>query len=273
MGLIKKIFNFYIFSNIHVALASFSLTKLTLLYWQINDNTIPLFVFFSTILSYNYIRLTRIKQIDYWFASWLKKNRIYLILISLIAFFFSVYLVLQLQLKTFLILLPFSFLTGLYVLPQNISKKINLRNLPAVKIFVIALSWAGITVVFPLFQYNIFSSTVFLFFMRQFLFVVVLTLPFDIRDVPYDAKSIKTLPIWLGVKKAKILGLVLLVLFFAVQLLLIKSPINWQDYITVFFLALLLLKASTNQNKYYSAFWVEGIPILWLLLYISNDYF
>jgi len=28
----------------------------------------------------------------------------------------------------------------------------------------------------------------------------------------------------------------------------------------------LLMKSTSNQSKYYSAFWVEGIPILWLFL-------
>ncbi len=268
MHLLKKIFNFYVFSNIHVALASFSLTKLSLLYWHIDNNTVPFFVLFSTVLSYNYIRLTRIKQIDIWFASWLKRNKKYLILMSTLSFFICIYLALQLQLKAFLILLPFSFLTALYVLPQWVSRKINLRNLPAVKIFIIALSWAGITVLFPLIQYDIFNTKVFWFFIRQFLFVIVLTLPFDIRDVPYDTKSIKTLPIWLGIKKAKILGLIFLVLFFIIQLLFIKTQVYWQDYFIAICLVFLLIKATTNQNKYYSAFWVEGIPILWLGLYL-----
>jgi len=268
MQLLKKIVNFYIFSNIHVAFASFSLTKLTLLYWHINSNIIPVFVFFSTTLSYNYIRLTRIKQIDFWFSEWLKKNRIYLIILSFISFLICIYIGFNLQINAILILIPFLFLTGLYVIPQSISKKISLRNLPIFKIFAISLSWAGISVLFPLMQHDIFSYKVLWLFLQRFLFVVALTLPFDIRDVPYDKKKIKTLPIWLGVFTAKILGIFFLILFLTIDLIVFNKSVLWIDIFITICLSFLLLKATTNQNKYYSAFWVEGIPILWLGFYL-----
>jgi len=268
MQLLKKIFNFYIFSNIHVALASASLTKLTLLYWNIDDNKAPLFVLFSTILSYNYIRLTRIKQIDYWFASWLKSNKKYLIIISAFSLFGCIYLVFKIYLSAFFVLLPFSLLTGFYVLPKSLSKKINIRSLPAFKIFAIALSWAGVTVIFPLMQYHLFDTKIVWLFISRFLFVVALTLPFDIRDVPYDSKSLKTIPIWIGVLNSKILGIIFILLFLMIHLFILQISVNWIEVVVATVLGALLLKATTNQSKYYSAFWVEGIPILWLCLYL-----
>lgn len=267
MSLLKKNFNFYIFSNIHVALSSFSLTKITLLDCKNSDNTVPLFVFFATILSYNYIRLTRLKQVKSWYFKWLKSNKTDLILLSILSFLACVYLILKIRLHTFFILIPFVILTLLYVLPPFISKNINLRNLPAIKIFLIAFSWAGITVLFPLMQYGIFNNTGLWLFFQRFLFVVALTLSFDIRDVLYDSESLLTLPIWLGVKNTKILGLIFLGLFLAIDCFYIKTKYLWIDGLIAVCLGFLLLKSSTNQNKYYSAFWVEGIPILWLVAY------
>jgi len=251
-----------------VAIASFSLAKLSLLFFGVQDNLVPLFVFFSTVVSYNYIRLTRIKQIDSWFANWLNSNKTYLILLSIFSFLGCGYLMLQLKLQALFMLIPFAFLTAIYVIPPFISKKINLRNLPVVKIFIIAISWAGITVLFPLIQYDLFNDEILWLFLRRFLFVVVLTLPFDIRDVLYDSKSLMTLPIWLGVKKAKILGLVFLMLFLVIELFSIKTNHLWIDVFITVCLGSLLLKSSTDQHKYFSAFWVEGVPILWLGLYL-----
>ena len=130
MRFLRKIVDFYIFANIHVALATFSLTKLSLLYWQNDTNIVPVFVFFSTLLSYNNIRLCRVRTISTWFVSWLASNKTYLISISVVSFFISFYLLFKLNLNAVLILIPFWFLTFRFVLPPFISKKIALRKLP-----------------------------------------------------------------------------------------------------------------------------------------------
>lgn len=265
--LFKKAVDFYIFSNIHVALACFSLTKLSLLYFKNDSNYVPLFVFFATITSYNYIRLTRQENIKSWLSLWLQDNKSYLLLLSTLSLLGTSIFAIYLTLKAVFVLVPFSFLTFLYVLPKRVSRSLNLRNLPALKIFIIALSWAGITVLFPLMQFGIFSEKVLWLFLQRFLFVVVLTLPFDIRDMPYDSKNLLTLPHLLGLRNVKILGLIFLSISALIEIYIFKTHNFW---ITIFIttgLAIFLLKAGINQNKYYSAFWVEGIPILWLILY------
>ncbi len=263
----KKIVDFYIFSNIHVALACFSLTKLSLLNWQNNTNVIPLFVFFATVASYNYIRLMRKKNIKSWLSLWLQNNKSALFLLSALSLLGASIFAINLTLKAILVLVPFTFLTFLYVLPKRLSQSLNLRNLPALKIFIIALSWAGITVLFPLIQFGIFSEKVLWLFLQRFLFVVVLTLPFDIRDMPYDSKNLLTLPHLLGLRNVKIVGLVFLSLSVLIESYIFGTHSFWITIFIAISLAALLLKAGINQNKYYSAFWVEGIPILWLMFY------
>ncbi|MFK5890818.1 MAG: hypothetical protein QM486_08815 [Flavobacteriaceae bacterium] len=267
MKTFKKIVDFYIFSNIHVALACFSLTKLSLLYWQNDSNYVPLFVFFATITSYNYIRLTRQKNIKSWLSLWLQDNKNYLLLLSVLSLLGTSIFAINLTLKAVFILLPFSFLTFLYVLPKRISQSLNLRNLPALKIFIIALSWAGITVLFPLVQFNIFNENVLWLFLQRFLFVVVLTIPFDIRDMPYDSKNLLTLPFLLGIRNVKILGLLFLSLSALIEIYIFGTYNFRVTAFIIICLAFLLIKATTKQGRYYSAFWVEGIPILWLTLY------
>jgi len=270
MNMLKKIFKFYIFANIHVALATLSFTKLTLLYWDINDNTVPLLIFFATILMYNYIRLTRVRTVSNWFVVWLEASREHIIGLSLVSLVACVYLVFQLNFNSILLLAGFGVLSLLYVLPPYLSVKISLRNIPAIKIFTIALSWAGLTVLLPLVQHDIFDSTVLWLFLRRFLFVVVLTLPFDIRDINFDNVSMKTLPIWLGVKTSKIFGYLLLFVFLAISFLPLNNFLSYKfyDLAVIFILAGFLFKATTVQSKYYCAFWVEGIPIIWLILYV-----
>jgi len=267
MRYLKKLFNFYIFGNLHVALASFSLTKLSLLTQQNSANTIPLFVFFATVLSYNYIRLMRIKTIKSGYYNWISHWRVYLILLSVLTSIACAFLIVQIRWQALLSLIPFALLTGFYVLPPVISKKMNLRTLPGFKIFLIAFTWAGITVLFPLAQYGMENKPIFWLFFQRFLFVFVLTLPFDIRDVTYDSATLKTLPVWLGIKNVKVLGLIVLGLFLFVEIAILKPANQEVEIFIALCLGVLLLRSSTKKSQYYYAFWVEGIPIFWLVLY------
>ena len=60
--------------------------------------------------------------------------------------------------------------------------------------------------------------------------------------------------------------LLLVIFFFGI----LKDRNQLKRLIIVFVITIVtffsLLNAKENQGKYYSAFWVEGIPIFWLLL-------
>jgi len=271
MRWIQHVFDFYIFSNIHVAFATFSLTKITLLSFGNEQNELPLFVFFSTVVSYNFIRFYRKSTIQSWVYDWIETNRLKIILVSMVSLIGVIYFGLNLSVKALLVLFPFMMLTLFYVLPLKILAKRtkSLRTLSSLKIFLIAFCWAGITVILPLINYEIqFSTDILIIFIRRFLFVLVITLPFDIRDLRYDDESLKTLPQLLGIEKVKKLGLLMLMLFLGLLFLrndLTQSTLRIEFIIAIISL-LLLVRAKEYQHKYYSAFFVESIPILWLLL-------
>ena len=271
MQLLQRIFNFYIFSNIHVALATFSLTKITLLSFENQSNELPFFVFCATILSYNFIRIYSKITIKTWLSNWIDANRIGIVAVSILSFIGIIYIGFNLSINALLFLIPFGVLTLFYVFPFPLFLKTNssLRALAGIKIFLIAFCWAGITVLFPAINYKVaFSSDLIIVFLQRFLFVVVITIPFDIRDVNYDASSLKTLPSILGLKKTKRLGLFLLMLFLG--LLFLRTSIDQSLIRIEFGIALLslffLIKSKEIQSKYYSAFFVESVPILWLFL-------
>jgi len=76
-------------------------------------------------------------------------------------------------------------------IPYN-NKWLALRDIPFLKIFVIAFVWALVTGLLPLIsskdliQINLQHI---LFLTKQFLFVVAITIPFDIRDMKYDVEK------------------------------------------------------------------------------------
>lgn len=270
MQFLKRLFQFYIFSNIHVAIGTFCLVKITLLSYGISENNTALFVLFSTIIAYNFIRFSRISNIVNWFTDWLKANKTALYTLTIISVLSASFLAFSFQIKAFLWLLPFGIFTLFYGLPFPF-KNIPLRNFAGIKLFLIAISFAGITVLFPLVQNDMnIDLDVWITFMQRFLFIVLITIPFDIRDLKIDNKSLKTLPQMVGVKKAKIIGVLLGVLF--VFLEFFKQPIDEKQLITILIASIIsilfLINSTKKQSKYYSAFWVESLPIFWFLLMI-----
>ncbi len=266
-SIFKKNFDFYIFSNIHVALAAFCLTKITLLEVGISDNTAPFFVFLATLISYNMIRLMRLNSIKSWFNNWFVTHQKHILILLLLAFLPLLYLLFQIRLKPLLVLFPFALFTLLYTFPVS---KFSLREKPGVKLFLIALSWAGITVFFPLVQnFMQLRDVDFITFLQRFLFVFAITIPFDIRDLQYDKESMKTIPQQIGIQNSKRLAIILIVLFFILEFF---KTSDLQSIIIVFLISvlsiLLIYKMIIKRSKYYTSFFIEALPIVWLLLYV-----
>ena len=271
MRFLKKILDFYIFSNIHVAFAGFCITKITLLKYQVFENYIPFFVASTIVFSYNFIRFYEIKTNKLqWFKKWFEANKVLLFLLFLVSIIGSVFLFFKMNLNvnSIAILSFFSFMTLFYVVPiTKVNKKeLSFRNFPFIKIYSISIAWAGVSVLFALSVYNIdFSKDVWLEFSQRILILIAITLPFDIRDLDSDPKELKTIPQLLGVLKSKIYGSFLLILFFFLELL--KSEKQLISTILIALITLVFLVfSSPKKNRYYTSFWVESIPIFWLII-------
>ena len=268
MRSLAKYFNFYIYANIHVAIAAMCLTKITLFELKIEDNISPAFVLLSTVLSYNFIRYANSNKIVTESSTWIKTYALELRILNFLCFVGLILLVFYLNLKSILVLLPFALATIFYISPLSVLK-INLRDVPGTKLFLIAFSWAGVTVLFPSVQNGLsISDNLWLLFLERFLFIVGLTIPFDIRDIDYDSPKLFTLPQVLGVKQAKFISLIALVTF--IILTYYRSSIlndsNSTNLIIGIIAAFFVIFSSENQNKYYSNFWIESLPILWFVL-------
>jgi hypothetical protein len=145
----------------------------------------------------------------------------------------------------------------------------NLRQISGLKIYVIALVWAFTTSISPLIEFKIeISADAIIMSVQRFVLVMVLMLPFEIRDLIYDSLKLGTIPQKIGIKKTKIIGIVLLMLFFMLDYFAdeLSSTSILKTLIITFITMLFLVFSNKNQSKYYSAFWVESIPILWLLI-------
>lgn len=276
MRLSKKIVDFYIFSNIHVALAGFSMTKITLINFGITGILTPLFVAFSILISYNFIRFYEIKNNRLiWFKDWFFiniKGILLLIFLSILGLATILFFT-DFNLKSLLILFPFAFMTFFYAIPLfKIGKlEVSFRNFPMVKIFSIVLSWAGISVFFPLYEADFqFNSAVYIEFMQRIFILLAITIPFDIRDVKADSKTLKTLPQIMGINPSKVFGILLL--FGFVLLEIFKENFTYVGFLIVLIISIItglfLLFSSPKRSRFYTSFWVESVPVIWLGLLI-----
>lgn len=258
-----------------MALAVYALTWITLLQFGMEYNEDVLyFVFYATITGYNFVKYFGVAKFHHRsLAGWLKTIQIF----SLLAFVAMCYYALQLKTITLVYLSVFGIITFLYAVPLlpmryfRDSQK-NLRQISGLKIYVIALVWAFTTVFLPLIELGIEINTdVVITTIQRFILVMALMLPFEIRDLIYDSIKLGTIPQRIGIKKTKIIGVSLLMLFFILEYF--KDEIDSFSIIStliITFVSLLFfIFSNKNQSKYYSAFWVESIPIFWLIILLT----
>ncbi len=273
MGFFKRFFEFYIYSNLHVSVAAFCLVKLTLLVYNVDEDTIPFFVFFATFLSYNFIRFYNIDTIKLEASVWIKSHKRLLISLNFISVLFLLKLSFDINSKSYVLLIPLILATFFYSVPFLFQRK-NFRSMTNLKLFLITITWSAVTVLLPLKNAEIsFSNDVWFVFIQRFLILFAITIPFDIRDIDFDNPEIKTLPQTLGVQKSKIIGVIALFLFFLIEFLKdlkTENTLLMTMFITVISM-LFLIFSNKKQSKYYSSFWIESIPIVWFLLVFFTE--
>lgn len=269
--ILKRLLDFYINASIHVALAVYAMTWITLIQFELPyDANVLYFVFYATITGYNFVKYFGIAKFHHRsLAGRLRAIQIF----SFIAFIGMCYYGFQLRVKTWLFLSGFGLITFLYAIPLLPMRyfrdsQMNLREISGMKIYVIALVWAFTTVILPFVDNGIaLTMDVLLTSLQRFLLVIVLMLPFEIRDLNYDSLKLGTIPQKIGVKNTKIIGVLLLMVFFFLEYF--KDELTGNSILSMLIMLvvtlLFLVFSSKNQSRYYSAFWVESLPVMWLV--------
>jgi len=162
-------------------------------------------------------------------------------------------------------------------------KLVRMREFTYLKVFTVALGWTLITVVVPLlpFLHSISTEALLIIFLRRFLFIYAITIPFEIRDMERERRFGNiSLPMLYGVKVMKVTGIIILLLF------CILSAVHEKYFLfdlagrKTFFLPLLIsamaaswlvVFASDTKSNWYFKFWTDGTMILqFLLLLLFN---
>lgn len=230
------------------------------------------FLFSSTLFLYAIHRIVGLKKVSpfkdqgrYLVISTFKHHIIFYAVISVLV---AVYMYWQLSWSLKLSVVIPAIISLAYVIPFLAGKK-RLRDLNHIKIFLIMLSWAWITVILPAQELDmpIGPAIILMTFERAF-FIFAITLPFDIRDLQIDAHSkVKTIPSVIGQSKAIWFALCCVLLTF----LLVGLNFRIGTYSTLQFLALaisLLLTAlliwfsNKERHDYYYTGLMDGTMVL-----------
>lgn len=290
MSRVKHCLKQYIERNIHVSLAVVSLVLLTYHYSATAvDWVYVTFAGIGTLVTYTYIKnvppqvsiVFGVKQV-------LKQSPFWIHILALIV----LGLIIVMNQSQRLILVVITMLCLGYILPRPMVKRhekssIKHRNIPstlrdfgAIKIVIVALIWGCVSVLLPLLSYRTLNPEIWWLFIAQTLWIAVLTIPFEIRDAVKDQLRQPTWPQKLGLTGVKVLGSSLLVISMAIHIGLFSKVEDSSEHQIVFVslpyvMAMILtqmglIRAKGNQSYWYSAFWIEAIPMAWLILYCLN---
>ena len=267
MTSLKRLLDFYINSSLHVAVAVLSFCILTAYESNLNLTTdFYVSIFCASVLGYNFVKYFGLAKFYYRSLTTRLKYIQWVSVFSLIGLGYTFCL---LQNTSQLLLVVLGLITFLYAIPLGIKTPKNLRSIGGVKIYVIAIVWVMTSVVLPLLEaQEVFTVDHYLILLQRIFIVIALMLPFEIRDLEIDELHLSTIPQKLGVKYTKIIGYALL--GDAVLMEFFKGQFSQNRFLVLLFsaaiLALMLANSKKRRSRYYTAFWVEAIPVFSLLL-------
>ena len=274
---LSHLLNLIFYSNIWIAVCALAMTLQTqyLLNHQITFTPLMACVFFSTLGLYAIHRLTGLQKVTafaekgrYLVISTFKRHIIFYAAVSLLlgGWFF-----LQLQFDIQLHFIFVGFISLGYVLPI-LGRGKRFRDVHYIKIFMIAITWAWVTVVLPALDSGyLWDTDLFLLVIERAFFIFGITLPFDIRDFHIDAHTgVKTIPSYVGVLKTKQLALIFLLLAIIPSFFTIGNVHSVGSFlgfcIAILLTSIMVWKADRFQHDYYFTGLVDGSMVLQFLL-------
>jgi len=280
-----------VYSNLFVSFCITLLAHQTYLLLELpetNSLFVLGFIFCSTFFTYNFQRIYRLNSFELVGKligirmSWIIRNRKKLFFASIISACGSLFFLFQLSYKVFLLILPLAIFSILYVIPffNSNDKKIAIRDLPFAKIFIISLVWSLVMVAIPVVDVGgvnrlLESKSLFLL-SEQFLFILAITLPFDIRDLRYDMESnIKTIPTYLGIKKTIMLSHLILLVFLSLKAVqyYVFSQLNFEQFlVTAITIGIVMVIIAFTKRRRPELFFSGLIDGSMLLMYFGILY-
>ncbi len=281
---LNQIADTFIFGNLLIAFCASALVLETylLLGETPRFDGLTFFVFFSTLALYNFHRLNgikRIKEEDYGaITGWAAQHQFTLLMLMIIGLGGAGFFVFQMFSNTriFLTLIPLGAISLFYELPLvRFQKRMErIRNLWLSKAFLITAVWAITSALLPSmnlhFSWN--NYNVWLIVTERMIFIFILALCFDSRDVEFDKRNnLKTIPIVYGKEKTsrlyKIFTAVFILLcilhYFILTFQFVTGAAMVMSGVLTYFM---VSRTQPRRSDYYYIFFVDGMMIAQFIL-------
>lgn len=262
---LKKVYYFLVHTNLLIALAAIGQCALTYLILRYRVNSHILIIEGgTTLLLYNfslYLSLPRdSSRSPYHRTRWVGANMGLFWGLSAFAALTVGYALLYVHVLTILYLVIIGILSVAYAVPifRIRGNRLGLRQIPGLKLFYIAVVWSLSSVGLPVVEVLAGGASID-WFMAHYLglvkivFLLLCTLPFDIRDLEQDASyHLKTLPTLLGRERSVQLSYLLAVFHIVVIVLAPYSEsVKWGMLITTLSVILGLRYIVFTKRKHY----------------------
>ena len=252
MRVVKRLFDFYLNSSLHVACAVWCLLYITHLTEALPySKSYGFTVFFGTVVGYNFLKYIVVFLKEKWD----------------LAYYWAILLVsggAGIGLLYFFLDLPHSIALQLVYLGVLLLVYPYLRKYGWLKFGLVVLVVTYVTVYIPYQSVKWLPWDYYISLLQRVLILSSLLIPFEIMDSTTDPQSMNTLPHLLGINATKVLGILLVVPFLLLEFFKAHPcyAVLPVALITVFSIRFTTLK----RNPYYTSFWIESIPIVWLFL-------
>ena len=279
---LRQILDLLLFSNIFIALCAVAQGMVTYQLLQIEpDKHVLGLLFFSTLALYNFsILLTKPdkpQNSTLIRVQWIFSHYRLMITLTIISVFSIIPLALFLSTSSKILLLSLGLISMSYSLPLFTieEKRFGLRNIPGIKLFLIAIVWALSVVLLPILEaesnqgIQISINDTILLISKRFLFIAAITVPFDIRDLFDDKlKELKTIPVLFGEKWALLICQGFLIIYLILLFFFNKQfDSNFLGLtLTIILTGWLIFKSKWKKNEYYYFLYLDGTMAVQFLM-------
>lgn len=285
MKWLKPIIDLIFYSNLWIACCALALVLQSNMVFTGVLKLTPLayLVFFSTLFIYALHRIVGISKVhefieDYERYQVIAKFRHHIIVYAVLAAIGGAVSFYFISLSAKIALVVPGIISLGYVIPFLKGRK-RLRDFNQIKIYLIAIVWAFVSVLLPALELDRFEeSGSWLMALEKAIFIFAITLPFDIRDLKVDAHSnVRTIPAIIGAKKTKVLSLLLLficnlLVFVNYHQTFYESNILWALLLSYLLTGIMIWFSDRVHHDYFFTGLIDGTMLLQLGMILIMRY-
>ena len=167
----------------------------------------------------------------------------------------------------------------------------RLRDLPGIKVMLVALVWGIVTVIWPytIIPYQVdclvgvediiaFLSkpeTAIIWLIIVIVYIYAITIPFDIRDYLIDGAKVRSLPVVLGIRRARIIAMLLLVPVVGISIAgMVILQHRRMEFLMIAIVclptAIVIGMATPKRHEYYYSLLTDGLLlVLWFAVWLA----